>query len=303
MVDQLPRAAILHPYGLLPPLPAHKPIDLPKHHGQTGKLYSGEQQQPVRRQKLLHRADVGERVERRSRDQPAQDGFPLHSLLLRQLKNRRNHNAQHHQVESHLDNGQHRNGVQCIFYRAAQVNGVFHAHPRGNHQGGIVHRNHAAEYKEEQKLVKALRKVPQNQAADHLIALDHVEQLAHQKAKENRNRGGKGHCGKKAAYTCQSPVGSEEDRHLGCHGADHNAEVQAHARDNRDNQSQHDKGISGNSGKELPSHKRQGLLGGDSSPDAEHHKEEHHLILKQNIGKFSLIHVRRLLSPGSAHRE
>ena len=154
---------------------------------------------------------------------------------------------------------------------------------------------------EEEELVKAVGKVAKYEAADHLRALHVVEQLTHEVAKKDCQRGGEQRSQQKAADTREPPMGGKEDRDLRRHRADDNTKVESQPRKNRDNQREHKEAVACNTGEQLAHNKVHRLPGSNGAANTEEYEQDDNLVFEQERGNFVFSHGSHLQS-GPAHR-
>ena len=157
-----------------------------------------------------------------------------------------------------------------------------------------------AEDEQEQQLIETIGKITKDHAADHFLALHLVEQFTDQEAEECGDRHGHGNGYQEAADSGNLPFGYPEGRDLGSHGADGDCKVDAHAGYDRDDQSQNEEGIAGESAEEFVCNVGQGLAGAQDADDAHHNEQDRYGIIT-NDGTIIFTHETHLPT-WSVHR-
>ena len=126
------------------------------------------------------------------------------------------------------------------------------------------------------------------------MPLHAVEQLADQEAEPGRE-GQRDRRGEHdAAEPADVPVNHQQKANLRCHRADGNGEVDAHARDNRNDQREHDEHVARQTAEQLIEHIVGRVPGESHAHRAEHDEHDGHDIVARCVAQSILIHGSHL---------
>ncbi len=86
--------------------------------------------------------------------------------------------------------------------------------------------------------------IAENQAADHFLSFHPVHQLTDKETEEGCDRHGDGHGSQESGKAADAPFNDPQRRDLCRHGADGDGKVDSHSGNDRNDQSQNNKGVS-----------------------------------------------------------
>ena len=159
---------------------------------------------------------------------------------------------------------------------------------------------------QEQQLIQTVGEVAQDQTADHFLALHLVQQLTDQIAEECCQRHGHSHRHQEAAQAGDAPLNDPQGSNLGCHSANGNSEVDAHAGHDGQDQSKDDEGITAQTAEQLIHDVRHGETGEIQAHDAQKNEHDGHGIVanhRADISFFTKINHGNHLRTWSEHTE
>ena len=158
----------------------------------------------------------------------------------------------------------------------------------------VMNRDDVVKDEQEQQLIQAVGEVAQDHRADHLLALHLIEQLADEEAENAAQRHGQQRRQRQAADARNAPFQHEQAGNLRRHRADGDGEVDAHARDNRNDQREHDEHVARQTAEQLIEHIVGRVPGESHAHRAEHDEHDGHDIVARCVAQSILIHGSHL---------
>ena len=177
---------------------------------------------------------------------------------------------------------------------AGEIHRVGNALRALDRQVRVVDRDDVVKDEQEQKLIQAVGKVAQDHRADHFLPLHPVEQLADQEAENAAQRHGQQRRQRQTADARNAPFQHEQAGNLRRHRADGDREVDAHARDNRDDEREHDEHVARQAAEQLVEHVVGRVAGESHAHRAEHDEHDGHDIVARSVAQSILIHGSHL---------
>ena len=158
----------------------------------------------------------------------------------------------------------------------------------------VMNRDDVVKDEQEQQLIQAVGEVAQDHRADHLLPLHPVEQLADQETENAAQRHGQQRRQRQTADARNAPFQHEQAGNLRRHRADGDGEVDSHARNNRNDQREHDEHVARQTAEQLIEHIVGRVPGESHAHRAEHDEHDGHDIVARCVAQSILIHGSHL---------